>query len=220
MRRSLLLPLLLLAFLWPATGSAQLFVDEVPLTDLLEIVVLEGEILAIDANGGGRVSQELHLKEEVLWSGSRGRIGAVITNERLLAVSTSSASWRETRFERTERRPLDAQLGDRVGVVVTNNSALGFEASGQIFEYRLGPREDVLGSRAGENVVVVITSRKAIAMSPTGGFVEARLQLKEKLRSVSVRSNVATITTDRRLLIFRGPTRSWSEQRLELRQSG
>ena len=56
-------------------------------------------------------------------------------------------------------------------------------------------------------------------MSLSGGFVETPLQLKETLRNVSVRSNVATITTDRRLLIFRGPTRHWAEQRLEIHQS-
>ena len=68
--------------------------------------------------------------------------------------------------------------------------------------------------------MVVVTSRKAIGLSPSGGFTEIRLQLKEKLRDLSVRSNVATVRTDRRLLIFRGPARTWAEKKLELRQSG
>ena len=221
--RSTLLLLLCLAPLLPNPLHAQGFgsFDEVPLTDLLEVLVLEGEVLAIDASGGGQLSQALHLQEEVLWTGARGRIGLVITSERLLAVSLGSASWSEQRFERTEQRPGHALLGDRVGLVVTNNRALGFESgSGQIFEYRLGPRESVLATRAGENVLVVVTSRKALGLSPRGGFAEIRLQLKEELRGVSVRSNVATVRTNRRLLIFRGPSRSWAEQKLELRQSG
>jgi hypothetical protein len=215
--------LLLLAFALPPPTYAQGFgtLDAVPLTDLLEVVVLEGEILAIDANGGGQLSEELHLHEEVVWTGAQGSIGLVITNERLLAVSLGSSAWSEARFERTEVHPTHALLGDRVGLVVTNTRALGFESgSGQLFEYRLGPRERVLATRAGENVLVVVTSRKAIGLSPSGGFAEMRLQLKEELRHVSVRSNVATVRTSRRLLIFRGPSRSWAEQKLELRQSG
>jgi hypothetical protein len=215
--------LLLLAFALAPQTYAQGFgtLDAVPLTDLLEVVVLEGEILAIDANGGGQLSEELHLHEEVVWTGAQGSIGLVITNERLLAVSLGSSAWSEARFERTEVRPTHALLGDRVGLVVTNTRALGFQSgSGQLSEYRLGPRESVLATRAGENVLVVVTSRKAIGLSPSGGFAEMRLQLKEELRHVSVRSNVATVRTSRRLLIFRGPSRSWAEQKLELRQSG
>jgi hypothetical protein len=221
-RRSSTLLLFALALALAPPTHAQPFgvLDEVPLTDLLEIVVLEGELLAIDANGGGQLSQELHLHEEVVWTGAQGSIGLVITDERLLAVSLASSAWSETRFERTEMRPTHALLGDRVGLVVTNRRALGFESgSSQLFEYRLGPREGVLATRAGENVVVVVTSRKAIGLSPSGGFAEIRLQLKEELRHVSVRSNVATVRTSRRLLIFRGPSRSWAEQKLELRQT-
>ncbi|MDH3213306.1 MAG: hypothetical protein OEM05_12545 [Myxococcales bacterium] len=218
--RSLAL-LLLLALAAPSHAQGLDDFDAVPLTDVLEVIVLEGEILAIDANGGGQLSEDLHLAEEVLWTGARGRIGVVITNERLLAVSIGASSWREIRFERGEQYPSHALLGDRVGIAVTPRRAIGFESgSGQLFEYRLGPREGVLATRVGENVVVVVTSRKAVALSPSGGFVETRLQLKEKLRDVRVRSNVATVRTDRRLLIFRGPTHSWAEQHLELRQSG
>jgi hypothetical protein len=214
--------LCLFAFAVSSPSLAQGFgsFDEVPLTDLLEVVVLEGEILALDANGGGQLSQKLHLHEEVVWTGARGSIGLVITSERLLAVSLGSSSWREARFERTEVHPTHALLGDRVGVVVTNNRALGFESnSGQLFEHRLGPREGVLATRSGENVLVVVTSHKVLGLAPSGGFSELRLQVKEEFRDVSVRSNIATVRTNRRLLIFRGPTRSWSEKKLELRQS-
>jgi hypothetical protein len=222
MKRVRSLPLLLLlALADPSHAQRRDDFDEVPLTDVIEVIVLEGEILAIDANGGNQLSEWLHLEEEVLWTGARGRIGAVITNERILAVSIGASSWREIRFERSEQRPSQALLGDRVGIAVTSHRAIGFESgSGQLFEYRLGPREGVLATRVGENVVVVVTSRNAVALSPSGGFVETALQLKEKLRDVRVRANVATVRTDRRLLIFRGPTHSWAEQRLELRQSG
>lgn len=213
--------LLLVILMAAGPVRAQFVGGEVPLADVLEVIVLEGQILAIDASGGGQLREDLHLDEKVIWSSSRGRVGAVITDERLLVASVGASSWREIRFERAERLPERAQLGDRVGLVVTTHRIIGFESgSGRVFEHRLGPREGVLATQAGGNVVVVVTSRKVLGLSPEGGFVETRMQLKEKLRDVSVRSNVATVRTDRRLLIFRGPTRSWSEQRLDLRQSG
>ena len=125
------------------------------------------------------------------------------------------------RYERGEARPAGALLGDRVALVVTPRRAIAFDGpSGRLVEYRMGPRESLLASRAGENVVVVVTSRKALGLSPSGGFVEADLELREQIRDVSVRSNVATVRTSRRLLVFRGPAAFWSTQRLELRQSG
>ena len=86
--------LLLLLLLLPAfSAHSQGFgtFGEVPLTDLLEVVVLEGELLAIDANGGGQLSQQLHLSEEVVWTGAQGRIGLVIFALALAVEGAGSA---------------------------------------------------------------------------------------------------------------------------------
>ena len=71
--------LLVLVIAWPV--SAQIdepFRDEVPLADLLEIVILERQLLAVDATGGDAAT-ELHLGERVHWKGTRGRVGVVLT---------------------------------------------------------------------------------------------------------------------------------------------
>lgn len=192
----------------------------VPLTDLLEIEFIDGRAVALDASGGQR-SEELHLGEEVLWYGSRGAVGVVITDERVLAVGTRSGGWQELRYDRAERPPADALLGDRVALVVTAKRALGFSATrGQLVEYRLGPRERIASARVGENVGVVLTDRKALGLSAVlGGFSEKRLQLEERIESVVAKSALATVRTNRRLLVFRAPTGSWSERRRELDRS-
>ena len=163
------------------------------------------------------MSVRLNLTERVLWSGSRGTVGVVITNERLLAVTTGSAAWQEERYQRGEAPPADALLGDRVALATTPRRVIGFLGTGNLVEYRLGPRESLRSVRVGENVGVVVTDRKAVGLSPsTGRFTETKLQLHERIESVDTRSTLATVTTNRRLLVFRAPTGAWSERRREL----
>jgi hypothetical protein len=193
--------------------------DEVPLADLLEILILERELVALDAASGGQTTVALHLGEQVMWSGARGKVGVVLTDQRVLAVAVDSAAWQETRYQRTERPPEQAMLGDRVALVITSTRALAFNADGaRLVEYRFGPGEALLSSRVGENVGVVVTDRKALGFSSSAGkFSASRLQPRERIANVEARSNLATVTTDRRVLIFRAPSGAWSERKLDSR---
>ncbi len=214
MKRTLAFTLLLLLASAPVASQQ---IGSVPLTDLLEIVFLDRDVVALSGEGG-QVSVRLNLTERVLWSGSRGTVGVVITNERLLAVATGSAAWQQERYQRGEAPPADAQLGDRVALATTRRRVLGFlGTTGNLVEYRLGPHEALRSVRVGENVGVFVTDRKAIGLSPSaGGFTETKLQLRERIESVDTRSTLATVTTNRRLLVFRAPTGAWSERRREL----
>lgn len=193
--------------------------DRVPLEDLLEIVALERQLLAVDARDGGQVAVELEIGERVRWSESRGQVGVVLTDRRILAVSTRSGAWQESRYRRTESPPAAALLGDRVALVETSERLLGFTGEGaNLVEYRLGPRELVLASRTGANTGVFLTNRRALGLSARrGGFFSTDLQLREQLVEVTPRANLATVRTNRRLLIFRAPTGSWEVRRLDLR---
>ncbi len=192
-------------------ARAQGVSGEVPLADVLEILIVDRDLLAIDAAGGGQTAARLRLNETVLWKGTRGKVGVIITNERILAVATHSGSWQETDYGRTEQRPESALLGERVALVVTSERVLGFNGgSGNLVEYRLGPREQVVVARAGENVGVVVTDRKALGLSPfLGGFFAIPLNLGDQIEAVTAESNLATLTASRRVLIFRATTGSW-----------
>lgn len=192
--------------------------DEVPLSQLLEVMVVGRDLLAFDARSGGQISEELRLKERVSWYGSRGSVGAVLTNERILMVGVGSASWRAVELQKGEAPPPEALLGDRLGMVVTNRRALGFGGEPVVVsDLALGIREVVLARRVGENVAVLVTDRRALGLSPfVRGFAEVKLWLKETVESASAVANLATLRTDRRILIFRASTRSWEERRLDL----
>lgn len=204
-----------------ALPAAAQIPDETPVEDVLEIVALEGRLLAIDARGGGQTSVLLEIGERVVWSRSRGKVGVALTDRRILAVTTGSASWQETRYRRTETHPKLALLGDRVALVHTSERVLGFTSvGGNLIEYQLGPNESLVDLRTGANVAAFLTSRQALGLSAKlGGFFPADLQLQERIIEFTPRANLVTVRTSRRLLIFRAPTGSWEERKLELRDS-
>jgi hypothetical protein len=143
----------------------------------------------------------------------------VLTNQRILAVSTISASWQSTRYQRGEERPGGATLGDRVALLVTNKRAIGFDGNtGNLVERSLGPGEGVIGSAIGENVAVVVTERRALGLSAfTGGFFTTRIFVGERLEQTRAQANLVTLTMSDRLLFFRAPTGSWEERNLDIR---
>lgn len=200
----------------PASG--QLRPGEVPLEDVLEIVQLKHSLLAIDAEAGGQKRIDLELGEKVVLLRSRGRVGFVATDRRMLAVGTASAAWRQERYQIGEQGPPRVALGDRVALLVTNLRVLGFNNRDSHFtEYRIGPNEQFLASYAGANAAVALTNRNALGLSPRfANFSSTDFQLRERIVDVSPRANLATIRTDRRLLIYRAPSGTWVERRLEL----
>jgi len=197
-----------------APSRAQIGVGEVPLEDVLQILVVDRELLAIDAASGGQTVARLRLDESVLWKGARGKVGVIITDQRVLAVATRSAAWQQADYGRTEVPPESALLGQRVALVLTSDRVMGFDGeSGNLVEYRLKPRERIVVARAGDNVAVVVTERQALGLSPfVGGFFRFPLKLGDPIEDLATESNVATLTVGSELLIFRATTGSWEER--------
>lgn len=192
--------------------------DTAPLVDLLQVLFQGREIFAIEATRGSQRVVRLEIGERVRWHDARGKVAVVLTDRRILAVATISASWQSERFRAGERHPAAATLGDRVALILTNKRAIGFDGgSGNLVESDLGPRESVLLSRVGENVAVAVTTRRALGISPfVGGFFPVKLDVGEDIESLSTAANLATLSTSRRLLTFRANTGSWEERRLGL----
>jgi len=206
--------------LWIASGFAPAVAraqraDQVPLGDLIEILVRDDEILAVDAEGGGTAVVRRRLSEPVLWTGTRGGVGVVITDQRVLAIASQSGGWQEARYERGEPAARAAELGDRVAVIVLSHRVLGFLGTvGRFVQARLGPLEQLRALRVGANVAAIMTNREVLGLSPeAGGFFAVRLDVRERVAEVSANSNLATVVTDRRVLVFRAPTGTWAERR-------
>ncbi len=200
-----------------APAAAARDVDS-PLSPLLEVQIVGRELLAIDSENGGQRSERLERGEAVLYTRSQGRVGVVVTDRRMLAISTGSGSFQVARYRKGEGPPPDVSIGDRVALAMMPSRAVGFDGnSHNIIESTIGPRETVLDTAVGPNVAIVVTDRRALGLSSArGGFFEVRLRVGEQFQSVSAFANHASLQTSQRLLIFRGPDAAWEERRLPI----
>jgi hypothetical protein len=200
----------------PAPGADLRAPGETPVADVLQILVLERDIVAVDGLAGTELRQPLELGERVYYAEARGRVGVALTDRRVLAVSVRSGSWQEARYRRGEPPPEGAFLGEQVALVVTTKRALGFDGgSGNIVEKSLGPRERVLAADASGAVGVIVTDRRALGVSPfAGGLFERKLRIEETIEAVAATGNFATVRTSRRILTFQALTGAWVESQL------
>jgi len=189
-----------------------------PLSPLLEVQIVGREVLAIDSENGGQRSERLERGEAVLYTRSQGRVGLVVTDRRMLAISSGSGSFQVARYRKGEGPPSDVQIGDRVALAMMQSRAVGFDGSSHnLVESTIGPREIVLDTAVGPNVAMVVTDRRALGLSADrGGFFDVRLRVGEQFQSLSAYANHATLQTSQRLLIFRGPDATWEERRLPI----
>ena len=193
------------------TGRAD---ENTPIYDLLEVRVQDRQLLAIDAESGNQLSERLELGEHVLYTRERGRVGIAVTNRRILGAATISGFWQGERLRRREPPPANAELGDRVALLLTPQRMLGFVGrTGNFSEADLGPHERLVDRAVGANVLVVVTERRALGLSADrGGFFEIPILVDERVESLSAYANHVTLQTPQRLLVFRGPTGAWEEQ--------
>lgn len=215
------LPILACALLLAACVAKPSFGDpfgERSTLDVLQIQLVGRDLYAIDGRGGNP-TERLRIGEVVRWRGTRGRVGVVLTDRRILAISTHSSRWQSERYLRTEEPPAEALLGEQVAVLLSSKRVFSLDGLGGTLSVTdLGPQERVITTKLGPNVAVVATNRRALGTAPRlGGFVEIRLTPQEGPFELAVTGNVATLLTKRRLLTFRGPAGSWGERRRKLR---
>lgn len=188
--------------------------DEAVLEDLIAVDVLDRDVYAFDAEGAGRNHLRLHLGEEVVARGQRGRVALVMTNRRALALASGTGTWRELSLRLGESADALSWVAPRVLVVATGQRILGFESgSATWLEIDVGPQEAVTHVELGSSTAIVVTDRSAYGLSPdAGGFFAAPLRLHEVLERVSASANLGQIRTSQRLLVFRSPSGVWTAE--------
>jgi hypothetical protein len=199
----------------PAAARAQLAPSEVELEDMIAVVVIDRDLIAYDLGGTATPTVRLDIGEEVSWYRASGRVGMVMTDERVLAVSPGTGGWKAVRFGVHESAPSRGLIAKRVALVVTSRRILGFDSrSGAFIVQELGPNEEALHAKVGASTAVVVTNRTAYGLSPAvGSFYGQPMAIHERLEAVRIEDNVATLETSQRLLVFRAPTGIWTVQR-------
>ena len=183
--------------------------------DLVYIEQADRKIIAI-RDGIPATPFELRSKEEVLWLDSDGYIGALLTNERFIAISLSSPGWLETPLRSKEAYDGSPILSPTLALLVTKERVIRFDAiSHRFIEQSLRLDEEFVAAEANDYVAVVISSRRALGLaSGASGFREIRFRTSETFQSLKTTPQVVTVRTSWRILTFGASSPSWSEVRL------
>jgi len=195
------------------------FFGKGPVEDLIDIHVAKDKLVAVKQ--GGTVSEKtLQLKEKVRWQGSRGYIGAVLTSERLLAVSANLSGWAELDLQLAEgesgRLP-EILLSDRLLLMTTRKRLIGFDGGTRSWAVLDIPLHEQVVERAIDAyVAVVVTTGRVYGLARgAGSFIEEPFKRNENVLSVDTSAYNASIRTTRRLLIFKSSGAFWREMDLD-----
>jgi len=189
---------------------------EEEIEDLIDIYETDRKIIAV-LEGRKSVSSNLRPEEKVLWSDSKGHLGAFLTNRRFFVISTSSGAWQALQLEPSSSADRIAVLSPYIALLVNpGDRALGFDArSNRFVEIRLPLHDELLSAKAEKYVAVVVTSSRGFGLAiGSSRFSEIRLGGRETVEEIKTTSSKATIRTSRRLLSFEAKGARWNEHKL------
>jgi hypothetical protein len=188
---------------------------EEEIEDLIDVAESKGKIIAI-IEGGKTVVFDLQPNEKVLWSGSRGHLGAFLTDQHFFVISTSLNAWQALPLRVDESGKGVASISPYIALLVTKDRAVGFDATANRFIETLLPIQDeLLAAEVERYVAVVITSSRAFGLAAeSSAFIEINLRLSESIEEVKLTFRKATVRTSDRLLTFEATGSTWKEHRL------
>lgn len=178
--------------------------------DFLQIQIVDGRVLAL-RNKKPSAPVALDFGEEVLMTEEEGRMGAVVTDERLLAVSTASGDWQSEPLEFGEAEAAELMVGENVVLLLTNERILGFGgAENRFAAFDLALYDRPVAYDVGKNIGVVVLPDRAVGFSAaTGRFSEIEFFV-DSFDFLEVAATLALVHTDDSIHIYHASTGTWS----------
>lgn len=184
-------------------------------TDYLQIRIAADEIVAV-RNRLPAAAVGLEFDERVLIDRIRGRVGAVLTNLRFLAISTRSQNWLELPLDIKEAFSGTVTLSKRMGLLLTADRAAGFDDGARaLVTYDIPLGEEVRARDAARDVVAFATASRAVVLARGDGrFRSIELEVAEIFRGLTVTAGLVSVETSERLLTFQTSSKTWSTRPL------
>ena len=163
------------------TSTTSSYAEE-EIEDLIDIAESKGKIIAI-IEGGKTITFDLRPNEKVLWSGSRGYLGAFMTDQHFFVISTSLNAWQALPLRLDESGKGVAALSEYIALLVTKDRAVGFDATSNRFIETLLPiHDELIAAETERYVAVVITSSRAFGLAAEStAFTEIFLRGEETI---------------------------------------
>jgi hypothetical protein len=188
---------------------------EEEIEDLIYIAKSKNKIIAI-IEGSKNISFALEANEKVHWRGSKGHLGAFLTDRKFYVISTSSSAWQMLPLKIDESENSVASLSPYIALLVTGDRAVSFYASSNRFiETQLPIHDELLATDIEKHVAVVVTSSRAFGIAAeASAFAEIHFRVRETIGQIKLTSSKVTIQTSDRLLTFDAARSTWNEYKL------
>lgn len=197
----------------PECGAASNYTDDYVIEDAVQIQVLDDKLLAFRDSRSTAVFA-LNLNERVLEFRSTGLVGAAVTSNRMLAVSSTSDRWVDQPIKLSEAGSVQISLSHRLVLMISSHRALAFDGlQNRFIQSVLRIVEQVVEYKTSRNLALIVTNKRILGYAAGGsGFVDLDFKLRETFQSLNLTAKLATVETSERLLVFQAHSGSWSEQ--------
>ena len=181
--------------------------------DFVQLQVLNDRVTAF-RNQNSSTPAHLDVGEEVLAQKEDGDVGAVLTNNRFLAISTLSKSWLSKTLYAGESESARLLVGREIALLVSDQRIIGFSAKAdRLIEYPLSVGDNIVASDVGQRVGVVVLPERAVGFSDEStAFSTIQFDYSGAFRSLEVAADVALVKTDNRIYAYRAAGGIWSAQ--------
>ena len=192
--------------------------------DIIKIEVTGSEIVGMNTLTNVRVVERLKDGETVTSALSKGKVGAVLTDRRLLGFNATNNTWSsfETFFNK-DVFPNEIKVSSSMAVAMAKRRAFAYTSISNDWKLELVSfMEHTLSSDINDNLIFVITSARIVAFSfHKQRWFSQNLYDGETVIHSSTGENFVTVTTkntetalDDRILTFDAKNGKWIEERL------
>ncbi|MFW6011917.1 MAG: hypothetical protein ACOC8R_02420 [Desulfosalsimonas sp.] len=183
--------------------------------DIIGIHQIENELIGI-VEGRREYSVVLDRDERIVWRGSKGEVGAVLTENRALALTRVSRGWVELELRSREsgrQESITPFISDYLVMMVTGRRIIGFDSRDGRWVQKSVPLHDrIIDSHINSYVAAVITNKRVFAWAwGRSDFRGKKLRRDETIQYVDTQPHTVTIGTDRRVLVFKSGGGGWRE---------
>ena len=182
----------------------------------IEVQRIDSQIVAF-RNKKPSDSIDLKSGETVLKKEDEGYMGAVLTNERVLAVSATGTWFAETlKFGEADGATL--MVGDEIVLFVSSDRILCANRNQDRFaEMDLPVGDEVLENSVGQTLGVVVLPDRAVGFNGNGNrFQEVQFHIGESYESLEMAATFALVRTDKYIYTYRVSPGKWSEQSIDI----
>jgi hypothetical protein len=197
----------------PTDSAAEWYDERRSVIDAIQITATHDQVVALNADGESR-ALTMKAGELVRSVQTFGEVGAVVTSDRMLAISSAAFEWHTLQLTAKEVAA-EAYVSELLVLFITHERAVVFDGLlNRMITTALPIGENVIDQRVEQEAAVAVTLRRAVGYAAgSAEFHEQTFRAGEIFRAMTTSAGLISVDTSSRVLLFSASESTWSEQR-------